>query len=388
MKERAVRAMLALIRGVVCGSAVTDGEKSEITADLLPQLYTVSKAHDVAHVVAQGLSDLGLLGVDEISQKFQKQQMLAIYRYQRLNYELQRICAALEAAEIAFIPLKGAVIRAFYPAPWLRTSCDIDVLIHETDLERAIAYLNGHLQYKTEERGSHDVSLFSESGVHVELHYHLIEELRFPTAVKLLARAWDYAEPEEGCVWRHRMREEMFYFYHVAHMAKHFENGGCGVRTLLDQWILWHLVPHDAQKREELVREGMLERFDLGARELAEVWFSGQTGTELTDAMATYVITGGIYGTTEQGVAVKRSKKGGKLGYILSRLFLPYDLLKLHYPILQKHRWLTPIMQIRRWFRLLFGGRFKKSLREMRANESLSQERIDSVTALRQELGL
>ena len=89
MNEQVTRAMFALIRHVVCGAALDEEIKEIITPEILPQLYALSKSHDMAHIVAQGLSDLGLLGEDEISQKFQKQQMLAVYRYQKLNYELE-----------------------------------------------------------------------------------------------------------------------------------------------------------------------------------------------------------------------------------------------------------------------------------------------------------
>ena len=104
MNEQATRAMFALIRLVVCGAELTLQDKEALTPELLPELYALSKSHDMAHIMAQGLSDLGLLGEDEISQKFQKQQMLAVYRYQNLNHELNRICQTLEDAKIPFIP--------------------------------------------------------------------------------------------------------------------------------------------------------------------------------------------------------------------------------------------------------------------------------------------
>ena len=39
-------------------------------------------------------------------------------------------------------------------------------------------------------------------------------------------------------------------------MAKHFENGGCGVRPFIDLWILNHRRPFDRAKRESLLRDG------------------------------------------------------------------------------------------------------------------------------------
>ena len=100
MNEQVTRAMFALIRHVVCGAALDEEIKEIITPEILPQLYALSKSHDMAHIVAQGLSDLGLLGEDEISQKFQKQQMLAIYRYQKINYVFGDVCKVLEKEKI------------------------------------------------------------------------------------------------------------------------------------------------------------------------------------------------------------------------------------------------------------------------------------------------
>ena len=45
-------------------------------------------------------------------------------------------CNALEKAQIPFVPLKGSVIRKYYPEAWMRTSSDIDVLVHKEDVEK------------------------------------------------------------------------------------------------------------------------------------------------------------------------------------------------------------------------------------------------------------
>ena len=76
MNEQVTRAMFSLIRHVVCGTELTEEDKANLTPELLPQLYALSKSHDMAHIVAQGLSELGLLAEDAVSLKFQKQQMI------------------------------------------------------------------------------------------------------------------------------------------------------------------------------------------------------------------------------------------------------------------------------------------------------------------------
>ena len=387
MNEQVTRAMFALIRHVVCGVELNEEDKAGLTSELLPRLYALSKSHDMAHIVAQGLSDLGLLGEDEISQKFQKQQMLSVYRYQKLNYELEQIFQTLENAKIPFIPLKGSVIRKYYPESWMRTSCDIDVLVHEEELDRAVALFE-EKGYKSDPKSSHDISLYSAGGIHIELHYETVEEGYAADANTILSNIWEYATPQSAESVHMMLTDEMFYFYHIAHMAKHFEHGGCGIRPFLDLWILEHRVKRDDPRRNTLLEQGGLLTFANTGRRLSAVWFDDAQHDEITEQMQSYILFGGVYGTLDNRVAVQQNKKGGRIRYALSRIFLPYDTIKFHYPILVKHRWLTPIMEIRRWFKLLFQGKVKSSLHELNVNRTMSQEQISGTADLLKKLGL
>ena len=172
--EKIIRTMMDLIAYEVCGQEI-DKSQYTLTDEELVKLYKLAKSHDLAHLAGDALIKNSLIGNGEIKAKFQNQMMLAVYRYEKINYELNRLCETLNEVKIPFIPLKGSVIRQYYPKPWMRTSCDIDVLVHESDLERAVAMLVDKLAYKRESKGSHDISLFSNYGVHLELHYSLIE---------------------------------------------------------------------------------------------------------------------------------------------------------------------------------------------------------------------
>ena len=52
----------------------------------------------------------------------------------------------------------------------MRTSSDIDVLVRESDVERAREVIEAELLYRTDTRNAHEIGMFSESGVHLELH--------------------------------------------------------------------------------------------------------------------------------------------------------------------------------------------------------------------------
>ena len=386
MKEQAM--LLDLVRKEICDSNLNICLPEVLSNEELAALYQLAKAHDMAHLVANGLDRAGLLGDGEIARKFQKQQMLAIYRAERLRYALEEMSELLEAACIPFVPLKGSVIRSLYPEAWMRTSCDIDVLVHTEDLDSAIGALTQNGAYRYHGKGTHDVSLISASGVHVELHFDLVEEGRAAKSVPVLETVWSHATLNEGTRATYTLSDEMYYFYHVAHMAKHFENAGCGVRPFLDLWILNHRMEFDAQKRNTLLKKGGLLRFAEAAERMSEVWFSGVPGDALTERFAQAIFHSGIYGTTEQKVQLGRAKQGSGFRYVLSRIFLPFSHLKKQYPILQKHPWLYPFCQIKRWFLILFGGRAKRAARELKLNATASKEEVESAAALLSDLGL
>lgn len=370
--EKIIHAMMELIASEVCGTNI-DKSQYTLTDEELVKLYKLAKSHDLAHLVGDALIKNNLIGDSEVKAKFQKQMMLAVYRYEKINYELGRLRKVLNEAEIPFIPLKGSVLRKYYPEPWMRTSCDIDVLVHESDLERAVALLVDKLAYKRESKGSHDISLFSDYGVHLELHYSLIEENRVGNIESVLQDVWKKATPIAE-TFEYLLRDEMFYYYHIAHMAKHFVYGGCGVRPFLDLWVLNHRAPFDHENRSAILAEGGLLTFAAEAQALSEVWFGNTEHTDITRQMQDYLLKGGVYGTTKNRVSVQQVKHGGKFRYALSRIWLPYDILKFHYPSLVGKRALLPFYEVRRWFKLLFCGGVKRSVNELRLNSSATNE--------------
>lgn len=380
--------LFSLLRMEVCGGTVSEELKAALSEEMLAEIFALAKKHDLAHIAGNALSKLGLLKDNEISQKFKQISMQAVYRYVRINSEYQKLCKTLEEAQIPFIPLKGAVLRNYYPEPWMRTSCDIDILVKVDILDTAANLLVEKLGYARKGQSDHDISMFAPSGLHMELHYLAVDEGRLPEAQAVLENIWSDAAPKAAGMYHYCMSDEMFYFYHVAHMAKHFENGGCGIRPFLDLWILNHCVEHDPVKRRNLLSQGGMLTFAQAAEKLSEVWFSEVEKDLLSAQLERFILDGGVYGTLKGLVAVRQTQRGGKLKYALSKVFLPYSTIKHYYPILKKHKWLTPVFQMVRWFKLLFKGGMKRSLRELKTNAEISQGEIASTADLLKYLGL
>lgn len=385
MNQGTNQILFLLLRSAVRGVLLTEDERAMCAQVDMERLCVIAKKHDVLHLLALGLKQNKLLTVDHAT--IERSIFKAVYRHQQHQFEFGRLCDALETAHIPFLPLKGAILRQYYPEPWMRTSCDIDVFVRQEDLDRATLCLVNALGYEERERAMHDISFFSENGTHVELHFDLVEENCANNASKLLRSVWEYVTPCEGYMYRYQMTDEFFYFYHVAHMAKHVEFGGCGIRPFIDLWILDHMCD-DPSKRDALLSQCDLLQFTGAVRALSRVWMDGETADERSLQLQKIILQGGAYGSMENRVLLKQKKKGGKIGYIWSRVFLPYDRLKRYYPVLEKHRWLVPLMQIRRWFRVCNPAVAKRAKAEMMTNRHVTVSEAEQMNIFLQEIGL
>ncbi len=378
--------LFASLRSAIRGDRLTEAECACFSEDQLPSLFAIAKKHDVLHLLAFALKQNGLLTAEH--PQAEKALFGAMFRYERLDYEYRELCEALEGAKIPFVPLKGSILRAYYPEAWMRTSCDVDILVHREDLERAISYLVQNLKYKETERGTHDVSFFSPTGNHVELHFDLVEEEYAQNAIDVLRTVWEDVTPCEERHYQSEMSDAFFYFYHIAHMAKHFENGGCGIRSFIDLWLLDGLDGADAKKRDVLLERGGLLAFAGHVRRLCRVWFEGEEPDALLVQMQRFLLHGGVYGASDSRVALRQKKRGGKFGYLVSRLFIPFAKLKRYYPILEKHPWLMPVMQVRRWFMLFRPDVAKMAKAELATNRTMSEETAQEMATFLDDVGL
>ena len=378
--------VLELIGIAVCGKAPSGTLKEACTPEALGEAYALTARHDLAHLVGQGAAKLQLPDSEPL-QKCRQAAMQAFLRYTRQAVALQNACSLLEVGQIPFIPLKGSVLRQWYPEAWLRTGCDIDILVQEPMLDRAKDLLE-EAGWTFTGNSSHDISLYSPEGVHLELHHTALEDCYSQAGAAVMEGIWQDAAPVEGKTYQMALSDGLFYFYHMAHMAKHFLDGGCGIRPFLDIWILNHRVEPDAGNRQALLEKGGLKGFADAAKKLSEIWFEGAAMDEYSKSFEAFVLSGGTYGSLENQVSLNQAKKGSKLRFLWERIFLPYSFLKYSYPVLQKHKWLTPVFWVVRWFRLLFGGKVTQSVQELKTSQKVTEADRETARALLRYLEL
>lgn len=374
----------ALLRSEVCGSPIE--KLPRLSEGDLQALVELAERQDLSHLLYDALLSNGLLDEKDSAYKpLSKAQMLAIYREGEQTRVLSEVQSFLSDAGVPSLPLKGSVIRALYPSPWMRTAGDIDLLVQKEDIERAEA-LFVERGYKLYFRTPHDVSYTGETGVHIELHRTLSAKgeetgLYSPT----LADAWSHLTFIDG---KPGMPDDLFYFYHIFHMASHMKDGGCGVRPLLDLWLINHKTSGDYDARQALLKKEGFAVFAHNMERLSEFWFSGAPGDEFLETLSEYILLGGVYGTVDTNAYAKAGERGGRFRYRLSRVFLPYRELKERYPILEKHAILFPFVSVYRWFRALLPKQRKSVQQTLSGGETAEQKLGLAPDAFWSQLGI
>ncbi len=356
---------------------------SSISYNTLDAIYNLAKRHDLTHLFAEVLWENKVFDTfPDANPKFQEKWGMAWYRSERTYYAYEQICVVLEESKIDFVPLKGMVIRGYYPRPEMRIGCDIDILIRERDIDRATDILIERLNCKNNGKGTHDIQLFTDDNVHIELHYSLIEENFSKECFSVLRDVWSYIKVSE--TYKKELTDDMLYFYHIAHMAKHFSRGGCGIRPFLDIYYLKKANVNIRSQATELLKEANLEIFADKCEQLVNVWINGAEYDALMQIMENYVLFGGVYGNLQNKEISEIVKLGGKLRYYMSKVWKPYDDLAFQYPSLKKRKWLLPYYQVCRWGRLIFKGGAQKTIKEIGLDGDISMQRKNISIMLRE----
>lgn len=358
----------------------------DLSIEDLNELFDIAVKHQIPHIVAISVSYSKKHAGSEVYNTFRGSIYTALMFDEKRDFVINKVCNFFEYEEIPHIFLKGSELCHLYPQTWMRNSCDIDILVKNEDIDRAADTLET-LGFSLKKRGSHDILFFSPEGVTIELHFRLIETDE--KVNRILEKVWETASVYKGYNYRHEMSKELFYFYHIAHMAKHFEMGGCGIRFFIDLWFLNCGQEIDLKERDRLLKQGRLYEFNEKATVLSEIWFGEEKHDNITKLMENFVFESGIYGAQKNRVKIDKLESISKKHFILFRLFMPYKYMRLKYPILENLPFLLPIYWLRRWTEYFMNyQKIKNSVSEIELNAKLDKNEILQTEFLFEKLNL
>lgn len=346
--------------------ALADGTVPEIeTEEVWENIYRLSQFHKIQSLIFHAVQKLPReqRPPESILKKIQQAGSLEIARDTVQKAAQMELLTAFEKAGIAVLPLKGFLIKQFYPDTSMRMMADLDILF-PVEKEKETEGVLTALGYVCEHKDSHHSVYMRHPFMNIEMHYNMIGNDSLLDAY--YDNIWERLELEPGMSYIYRLKWEDFYIFMIAHLAKHFQGGGSGIRSVIDvqQFLNKMEEKLDWKYINEELRKIELTQFEQHMRNLTAIWFGGEKETEFYAQLREFIQNSGIYGTLKNlGVqrAVRAGRKGwkGKMQMWLNVIFLPYKEMKMQYPYLLKCPVLLPIAWIQRFFRTIFLRRKK-----------------------------
>ncbi|MBP1587587.1 MAG: nucleotidyltransferase family protein [Clostridia bacterium] len=381
----------ALLGNVVFGKPLPQ----DFAVEDLRKLALLALRHDMGHIIYKGLDIHGLIADknDTGIQKLYNHYMMAIYRVTVLENEFRRVKEVLKKHNIDFLPLKGSVLRGSYREPWMRVSADIDILVKSSEIADSVCkLLVKELEYELlHGEADYDCAVLAPSGFHVEVHFALGSRGSKPMGI--LSTVWEkhvVRVGDDGCEFK--ADADFFYFYHVYHASRHFLNGGCGVKALLDEAVL--AMPFEVSPGlRGMLDEAGLSTFRDTLSEITSRWFGASDSPlafdrpdDLAEKTGLYILEGGMFGGGHY-IKAQVARKSNRFTYFVRRLFPPATSMVPNYPSLKKTKLTLPFCWIHRIAVKGIGkGKIKESLDDDIVKRVNDGETVNEIRELFKEL--
>jgi len=337
------------------------------------EFFYLSRIHSVTGITGYMLKKLpqGSVPENEYTDRLLKSCNGTIINFASRGVAMTWLEQKYNSIGIPCVPMKGYIVRNFYPVPELRTYGDIDFLIKKEDRKKSHTFMieNG---YMCCDKSENVWTYKSKNGHEVyEIHTKLLGRSfnNNESSVQYAESAWEHVTyvPEEGC---YRFNEEFHIIYILLHLAAHFAASGAGARMFMDVALImkkasnlnWSEVADEMEKM-------CLSEFLGMILSLCEKWFGvlppfefditadTTMDTAIQDEISEYIISGGTFGAKNvDGITLKlkRAHKSSgntsvrkmKMVAIFREFFPGYAFMRSRYSALRKAPFLLPIFWI------------------------------------------
>ncbi len=270
------------------------------------------------------------------------------------SFAAEEIRDAFSSANIRWLEMQGTRIKPLYPQSDWRTMSDIDFIVDPSNLERAGDIL-GSLGYVCKNVRDIEIVGFRMPNINVELHVGFFPDNTIYSSV--LGDAFSTERPIDT-----------LYLYNILHIIKHYLYGGCGIRRVLDLYLLNQAYGEcvDRDYVQAVLKRVNAAELTSELLVLANDWFG--SGISVKNEMAQYIWCSGLHGNrlNELQNRLQDSKRNG-IKYLFERFCGNKQVMYVRYPILEKHKILYPFCWLHRGVRALKPGKRKRLQREIKA---------------------
>ena len=348
--------------------------RAEVKAELLDGidlagLFVLARKHSVAAMVCMALEKTDVFEQAEpaVKKQWLDAKNKAVRKTMLLDAERQILMDEMENAGIWHMPLKGSILKDWYPKYGMREMSDVDILFDETKREQVKEiFLRHDYTVHAFYESSHDV-YFKPPIYNFEMHVALLGENDWEEFATRYQGITQKLVQDENKKYRFHFTPEDFYIYTLIHAYKHYSHHGTGVRTLADIYVMNRKIGPSMDwgyVKKEMESLG-IEAFEKNSRALAERIFcdipvSRVKLTAEERIMLQYYMGAGTYGSFESSINIfLRSMQAGtepitgftKFKYCMARLFPGREWCKDKYPFVYRNPCLLPCFWIWRWIK-------------------------------------
>ena len=335
----------------------------------LPALFEVCQNHILTACTAYALESAGVKDND-----FTQAKEKSIRKNILLDAERSRILKRLESERIWYMPLKGSLLKDWYPKLGMRQMSDNDIL-YDGSFRARIKDIMIDMGFTCEHFGvCNDDAYFKQPVCNFEMHNELFHVANIGRFHEYYENVKDKLIKDENNEFGYHFTDEDYYIYIISHEYKHFALGGTGVRSLVDTYIYlrkfgnsldWNYIGDELEKLD-------IVDYERNNRELAMKVFTFKPLTPEEKKLLDYYVVSGTYGNEINMVnnKLQRDAGGSKFRYIFMRFFIPMNKIQAWYPFFYEHKWLIPVLWIYRIFKGIFVkrkklfGEFKRLLKK------------------------
>jgi len=363
--ERGFFTLLQLVK-----SALLEESAQIPETTLTEQIYDLAVRHQVEALVYDGAIRNGFDRKSEHMGKLFQYYGKAMMKSEAQTACLKELYRCFDEAGIDYMPLKGCIMKQLYPKAELRAMNDADILIRVEQYEKIKPILQS-MGFKFMAESDCELKWVCRM-LYLELHKRLI-----PSFIKdfyaYFGDGWQLAT--ERCGTRYAMSKEDEFLFLFTHFARHYREGGVGIRHMADIWFYRRKYPNmDEEKIVSALKKMSLERFYENILKTLDNWFEGGEETIVTEKITRYITESGSLGSEESKTVAQGAGRGSKGKNVARLLFPPLGDMCYAYPVLQKHPVLLPAMWGYRWIKVLTVERNKIKIQSERLKTMETQK--------------
>ena len=337
--------IITLVRNALKGERNTLPEGFNLVAAI-----PIAKSHQILTMLYYGAQALGLSNDPALQTAFNKVCMF-IAKDTKQAFAINKLIESFDKNDIEYMPLKGTILKGLYPRSDMRIMGDADILIRLEQYEKIEPILIGQGFEKVLE-SDHEIS-FKSRNLFLELHKRIIPSYN-KDYYEYFGDGWSLAHKEKENSCRYQMTPEDTFIYLFTHLAKHYRDGGIGIRHVTDIWVYLNKNPQlDKAYIEKQLSKLCLLEFYKNLLDTITVWFEEKESTPITDFITEVIFGSGAYGTHQAHLVASTVRlmnnddaDKARSRRALQILFPKYKNMAIRYPVLKKAPILLPLFWV------------------------------------------